>query len=86
MERRWLQSWTLLSSLVTGSAALACPDCPTSQVVRGAVLGEGFWGYLAMAVVPFLLIGALSALLYRVGLPPRGAAAARDPEEPEARI
>jgi hypothetical protein len=61
MEWHWLRAWTVL----------ACPDCPTSQVVRGAVLGEGFWGYLAMAGVPFLLIGALSALLYRVGLPPR---------------
>jgi len=71
MEWRWLRAWTVLSSLTVGSAALACPDCPTAQVVRGAVLSDGFWGYLAMAGVPFLLIGALSALLYRVGLPPR---------------
>jgi len=71
MEWRWLRAWILLSSLTVGSAVLACPDCPTSEVVRGAVTGEGFWGYLVMAVVPFLLIGALSALLYRVGLPPR---------------
>jgi uncharacterized membrane protein len=54
---------------MVGTTALACPDCPTAEVVRGAVLGEGFWGYLLMAVVPFVLIGALSALLYRVGLP-----------------
>ncbi|HEX8698497.1 MAG TPA: hypothetical protein VF815_06660 [Myxococcaceae bacterium] len=71
MEWRWLRAWTLLLNLTVGSAALACPDCPTAQVVRGTVVGEGFWGYLAMAVVPFLLIGALSALLYRVGLPRR---------------
>jgi hypothetical protein len=67
MERPWI----LLMSLLVGSTALACPDCPTAQVVRGAVWGEGFWGYLVMAIVPFLLIGGLSALLYRVGLPPR---------------
>jgi uncharacterized membrane protein len=71
MEWRWLRHWTLLSSLAVSPSALACPDCPTAQVVRSAVLGEGFWGYLVIAVVPFLLIGALSALLYRVGLPPR---------------
>jgi hypothetical protein len=37
-----------------------------------SVLGEGFWSYLVMRVVPFLLIGALSAWLYRIGLPPDG--------------
>ena len=71
MEWRWLQAWMWLLSLTVGSAAFACPDCPTSEVVQRTVLGEGFWGYLAMAVVPFVLIGVLSALLYRVGLPPR---------------
>ena len=71
MEWRWLRAWMWLLSLTVGSVALACPDCPTAEVVQSTVLGEGFWGYLAMAVVPFVLIGGLSALLYRVGLPPR---------------
>ncbi len=71
MEQRWLRPWILLISLGVGSTALACPDCPTARVVRGSVVGEGFWGYLVMALVPFLLIGVLSALLYRVGLPSR---------------
>jgi hypothetical protein len=67
MERHRLQPWVLLVSLLLGPASLACPDCPTSRVVRASVLGEGFWTYLVTALVPFLLIGALSALLYRIG-------------------
>ena len=86
MERHRAQPWVLLTSLLVGPASLACPDCPTSRVVRAAVLGEGFWSYLGMALVPFLLIGALSALLYRIGLPPREVAPARSEEEPGARI
>jgi uncharacterized membrane protein len=50
------------------TAAAACPDCPTSRVVRQAV-EVGFLDGLVMVCVPFLLIGFLSALLYRVGLP-----------------
>jgi uncharacterized membrane protein len=49
------------------------------------VLGEGFWTYLVMAVVPFLLIGALSMLLYRIGLPQHQPVPARDGEQPGAR-
>jgi len=63
-------------SLLVGTASLACPDCPTAQVVQASVLGEGFWTYLVMALVPFLLIGALSALLHRIG---------GEGEEPEVR-
>lgn len=57
----------LVGSWVT-MAASACPDCPTSRVVRASVLGGDFWNQLVMLSVPFLLIGSLSALLYRVGL------------------
>jgi hypothetical protein len=56
--------------LVT-TAASACPDCPTTRVVRRAILEVGFVDALVMVCVPFLLIGFLSALLYRVGLPSR---------------
>ncbi|MFL5351326.1 hypothetical protein [Archangium sp.] len=58
----------LAGSLVT-TAALACPDCPTARVVKASVVGSDFWNHLVMVTVPFLLIGSLSALLYRVGLP-----------------
>jgi hypothetical protein len=71
MNGSWLRSWVLLVGLLTGPAALACPDCPTAQAVRASALNDGFWTHLGMAAVPFLLIGALSALVYRLGLPPK---------------
>jgi hypothetical protein len=57
----------LAGSLVT-TAAFACPDCPTARVVKASILGGDSWNHLVMVTVPFLLIGSLSALLYRVGL------------------
>lgn len=82
MGTRRSQPWVLLAGLWVSAASLACPDCPTARVVKASVLGEGFWTYLVMAVVPFLLIGALSAWLYRIGLSPRAVAPARQEPEP----
>ncbi|MBM7118235.1 hypothetical protein [Archangium primigenium] len=50
-------------------AARACPDCPSAREVRRAVFEGGFWEPLVMVAVPFVCLGFLSALLYRVGLP-----------------
>lgn len=72
MRHSRLESFVLLASLLVTTVAAACPNCETSQVVKASVLGEGFWSYLVMLVVPFLLIGALSAFLYRIGLSPPG--------------
>lgn len=81
-----LQPLALLAPLLVAGTALACPDCETARVVRASVQGDGFWTYLLMMLVPFLLIGAVSALLYRVGLPRQEAAPERAPEQrPEAR-
>lgn len=51
------------------SPALACPNCPTAEVVRASVWGGDFWHRLVMVLAPFLLMGFISALLYRVGEP-----------------
>jgi ABC-type phosphate transport system permease subunit len=83
MRHSRLQSFVLLAVLLVPMVASACPDCATSQVVKASVLGEGFWSYLVMLVVPFLLIGALSAFLYRIGLQPPGMTSARARNEPE---
>lgn len=80
------QSWVLLAGLLVCPAGWACPNCPTSQIVRASVLGDGFWVHLVMSVVPFLLIGALSAGLYRIGLPLGKVAPERDEEGPGAGI
>ena len=65
------------------TAASACPDCPTTRVVRRAILEVGFVDALVMVCVPFLLIGFLSALLYRVGLPARGGSVPLDTQAPD---
>lgn len=77
MGSRRALPWVFIAGLLMSAASLACPNCPTSRVVKASVLGEGFWNYLVMAIVPFLLIGALSAWLYRIGLSPRSGAPAR---------
>ncbi len=82
MRHSRLESFVLLASLLVATAASACPNCATSQVVKASVLGEGFWTYLVMMVVPFLFIGALSAFLYRIGLPPSGMSSGRARREP----
>jgi len=82
MRHSRLQPFVLLAGLLVTTAAFACPDCPTARVVRASVLGEGFWSHLVMVLVPFLLIGALSAWLYRIGLSPRDASPARTRKEP----
>jgi uncharacterized membrane protein len=68
MRHRQLQPFAPLAVLLAATGALACPNCSTARVVRASVLGEDFWSHLMMVVVPFLLIGVLSALLYRIGL------------------
>jgi hypothetical protein len=70
MRHSRLESFVLFASLLATTVASACPNCATAQVVKASVLGEGFWSHLVMVVVPFLLIGAVSALLYRIGLSP----------------
>jgi uncharacterized membrane protein len=79
------QPFALLAVLGVTTVALACPDCATSQVVRASVWGEDFWSHLVMVVVPFLLIGALSAFLYRIGLSPGDVSTARARKESDTR-
>ena len=54
---------------LVATAARACPDCPSAREVRRAVFEGGFWEPLVMVGLPFVLLGFLGALLYRVGLP-----------------
>jgi hypothetical protein len=58
-----------LACLIAASpmAAWACPDCPTSRAVLEAVLDDQFWTNLLLTPLPFLVVGLISALLYRIG-------------------
>jgi hypothetical protein len=67
-SRRW-PPVLLGGAVLVARAARACPDCPSAREVRRAVFEGGFWEPLVMVGLPFVLVGFLGALLYRVGLP-----------------
>jgi hypothetical protein len=48
--------------------ALACPNCETSRLVRASVLDDRFWDNLLAVSLPLVILGVITALLYRVGL------------------
>jgi hypothetical protein len=58
--------------LVCASSALACPDCPVGRAARAAVWNDGFFPQLCLVLLPLVLIGAIAAALYRIGMPPAG--------------
>lgn len=47
--------------------ALACPDCISARAVRASVLDDSFWTHLYRISLPLLVLGMISALLYRIG-------------------
>jgi hypothetical protein len=48
-------------------AALACPRCETSALVRSAVLGRAFFSQLLVVSLPFIVMGAIAAIVHRIG-------------------
>ena len=52
-----------------GVCAVFCPNCRTAELVRASVLEQGFWTNLIQITLPLLVLGVISALLYRIGLP-----------------
>jgi hypothetical protein len=55
----------VLSSFARDAAA--CPSCPTADAVRCIVFGEGFWTTLAIATLPFAIVGGISVFLHGAG-------------------
>jgi hypothetical protein len=49
------------------SAALACPRCDTSGLVRSAVLGPAFFSQLLLVSLPFIVMGSIAAMVHRIG-------------------
>lgn len=47
----------------------ACPSCPTALAARAALFDERFASHSVMVLLPLVVLGALAALAYRVGLP-----------------
>lgn len=62
------------------TAALACPSCALGRDVNAVVFG-GDWGITLLLVIsPLLIMGALAALLHRVGA--RSSPTARSSNKP----
>jgi hypothetical protein len=61
----------LTAAVAFASPARACPDCAAGQQARREVWRDDFAFYLSVAVLPFLLIGAVCARIEAMGRPRR---------------
>jgi hypothetical protein len=68
-------------ALLPTPEAFACPDCATARVVRASVFDGRFGTNLLMISLPLLVLGAISILLYRIGLERRSPASTAAKEE-----
>lgn len=50
--------------------ARACPGCEAARVARSEIFGAGFFRNLAVAVLPFVIIGAVCLRLQNLGRRP----------------
>ena len=62
---------TATRPLVFVALVLACPSCPTAQVVQRAVFDERFLGFLTLTLLPLLVLSVIVSLLYRIGDTPK---------------
>lgn len=69
---RRLQPFTIAAAfavvMLRGGNALACPDCITARSVRASIFAEGFWTNLGLISAPLVVLGVITAVLYRIGL------------------
>ena len=56
----------VIAAALGSAPALACPRCAAGEEARRAVVAEGFSRNVAAAVLPFLIVGAVSSMLHRV--------------------
>jgi hypothetical protein len=55
--------------MLTVAPAVACPRCVVGQEARRQVWQDDFLPHLAVAVLPFIIIGAICARLHALGRP-----------------
>lgn len=53
----------------TVAPALACPRCSVGQEARRQVWQDDFFSHLVVAVLPFVIIGAICARVHALGRP-----------------
>jgi hypothetical protein len=51
-------------------SARACPGCEAASVARSEIFGDGFFRNLAVAVLPFVIIGAVCLRVQNLGRQP----------------
>jgi hypothetical protein len=75
-----VEAAVLAGALLPTPEAFACPDCATARVVRASVFDGSFGTNLMMISLPLLVLGAISILLYQIGIerPPRASTAAKE--------
>jgi hypothetical protein len=79
---------TALGTLALTTPAAACPDCAIGKQARSEVWGRDFGFNLFVALLPFVIIGAICARAEGVGRPrarPRGLARAAGAPPPAGR-
>jgi hypothetical protein len=70
----------LAGALLLTPEAFACPDCTTARAVRASVFDGSFGANLMMISLPLLVLGAISILLYQIGIerPSRASTAVKE--------
>jgi len=61
-----LQLLAMIAVLIDARAALACPGCPTSGLVRQMVCAQHPWTNLAVTAAPFAVFAAIAWGLHRM--------------------
>lgn len=57
-----------VAAMSLSTVAFPCPDCTTSRLVRASVFDGDFWTNLLLISTPLLVLGVITALLYRLGI------------------
>lgn len=60
------QLLAMIAVLIDSRAAVACPGCPTSRLVRQIVCAQHPWTNLAITVAPFAVFAAIGWGLHRM--------------------
>ena len=72
IARAILLATTLLASLALAAPVGACPDCAVGRQARAQVWTDDFGANMFVALAPFLIIGAVSVWVNRIGGRPNG--------------
>ncbi|HEU4410248.1 MAG TPA: hypothetical protein VFS43_33640 [Polyangiaceae bacterium] len=65
-----LAAASIAAALAFARPALACPDCAPGREARAQAWQDDFGFNLSVALLPFVLIGAVSAWANGIGQPP----------------